>query len=109
VGDLYRGRLRPLRAARLAAELPPGAAIYRGDDLDSKVYSLEASLLRTLINMQLEQKDRIPTVEVALKEAERLRRRRANAERMEARDRARAEAAGRMEQEPGEDGNPPGS
>ena len=46
LGGLYAGVLRPLRVARLAAELPPGAGIFRGDDLDSHVYSLEAQLLR---------------------------------------------------------------
>jgi hypothetical protein len=69
VGELYTGRMKPLRAARLAHQLPPGAAIFRSDDLDSQVYSLEAQLLRVLINMQLENKrDHIPTADRALEQ-----------------------------------------
>ena len=87
LGGLYAGVLRPLRVARLAAELPPGAGIFRGDDLDSHVYSLEAQLLRVLINMQLEPKDQIPSVEKAVREAERVDRMKLRAERMAARQR----------------------
>jgi len=69
LGELYTGGMGPLRAARLAHQLPPGAAIFRPEDLDSQVYSLEAQLLRVLINMQLEnERDRIPTADKALEQ-----------------------------------------
>lgn len=95
MGDVYRGLLGPLRASRLAAELPAGAAIYRGDDLDSKVYSTESALLRLWINMHLEPKHQLPTVEQAMKRAESQQRQKDKAERAAARARARAEAVER--------------
>lgn len=80
LGELWTGRLGPRRAARLASQLPPGAAIFRPDGLDSQVYSLEAQLLRTLINMKIERKsDRIPTADETLartEKEERIKRRR---------------------------------
>ena len=63
LGRLYEGKLQPRRAARLVSQLPPGSAIYRGDDDDSRVFSMESMLLRALINQQREDKDRIPTMD----------------------------------------------
>jgi hypothetical protein len=71
LGELWTGELGPRRAARLASQLPPGSAIYRPEGLDSQVYSLEAQLLRALINMRIEHKrDRIPTADETMKRVE---------------------------------------
>ena len=72
LGELWTGRLGPRRAARLASQLPPDAAIFRRpDSLDDQFYSLEAQLLRTLINMKIERKqDKIPTADEAVAKAE---------------------------------------
>lgn len=92
---LYSGRLRLRDVASLVAELPPGAAIYRGSDLDSRIYSLEAALLRVLVNLHLDKKDQLPTVEQAVERAQRDQQRKAKAERMLARQRARAQEVSR--------------
>jgi hypothetical protein len=71
LGELWTGEMGPRRAARLASQLPPGSAIYRSEGLDAQVYSLEAQLLRTLINMKIEKKhERIPTADEAMKRAQ---------------------------------------
>ncbi len=75
LGEMWTGGMGPRRAARLASQLPPGAAIYRPDGLDSQIYSLEAQLLRVLVNMQIERKaDRIPTADEELAKAEKIER-----------------------------------
>lgn len=101
LGGLWTGELGPRRAARLTSQLPPGAAIFRPEGLDSQIYSLEAQLLRTLVNMKIERKsERIPTADEAVKRAEGeeraseqiKRRRQAAAERFQARMREQQEA-----------------
>ena len=75
LGELWTGEMGPRRAARLASQLPPGAAIYRPDGLDSQIYSLEAQLLRALVNMKIERKtDRIPTADEEMAKAEKVER-----------------------------------
>jgi hypothetical protein len=70
LGGLWTGELRPHRAARLTSQLPPGAAIFRPEGLDSQIYSVEAQLLRMLINMRIERKsERIPTADEAMARA----------------------------------------
>lgn len=83
LADLYRGRLGARRAARLASQLGPGSAIHRPDnDIDSAVYSAEAQLLRTWINLNLDAKDRILTVDQAIERERRDQARKAKAQRM---------------------------
>lgn len=52
---MFTGRLSPSRAARLAANLPPGSAIFRGTDIDSRLLTDAERSLRLLINMQAEE------------------------------------------------------
>lgn len=75
--------------------MPPGGAIYRGSDLDSRVYSLESALLRVLVNLQLDRADQLPTVEQAMQRAERDQAKKSKASRMLARQRAQAQASER--------------
>lgn len=54
MAGIYDGTLSVLKASRLAAHLPPGSAILRGDDLDSRLWSGEMHLLAILIDMWAE-------------------------------------------------------
>jgi hypothetical protein len=86
---VFDGGLSVRQAGRLAAELPPEAAIYRGDTLDDKYLSTEARFLRLLFNLWVDEKDRMGSVDDYVASANKRSREIARAEAMLARQRAR--------------------
>ena len=68
------------KAARLAAALPPEAAVHRGDTLDDKYMSQESKLLRNLFNLWVDEKDRMESVDAYVEKAEKQARMRFKAE-----------------------------
>lgn len=49
LADLWRGNLRPRKAAVLATQLPPEASIYRQGD-DDRLWSLEVQFLASILD-----------------------------------------------------------
>ena len=69
IEGIWTGALSVRKAARLAAWLPPEAAVYRGDSLDEKYLSQEARFLRHLFNVWVDEKDRMASVDEYVEKA----------------------------------------